>query len=70
MTDAGLMALRAARVGGWSIDSRAVNRGDLFFAIKGRHFDGHRFVQATFEAGALAAVVSEPVHGPGAAVLE
>ncbi|HEY7209512.1 MAG TPA: UDP-N-acetylmuramoyl-tripeptide--D-alanyl-D-alanine ligase [Bryobacteraceae bacterium] len=46
---------------GWSIDSRTVERGDLFFAIKGEHFDGRRFVAAAFEKGAVAAIVSEPV---------
>ncbi len=46
MTDAGLMALRAARVTGWSIDSRTVNRGDLFFAIK-----GPRLRRASFRPG-------------------
>ncbi len=48
-------------VTGWSVDSRSINQGDLFFAIRGDHFDGHRFVQNAFDAGAVAAVVSEPV---------
>ena len=47
------------RVTGWSIDSRTLSRGDLFFAIKGENFDGHRFVDAVFERGAIGAVVSE-----------
>ena len=44
---------------GWSIDSRTTQPGDLFFAIKGDHFDGHQFLGAAFEKGAVAAVVSE-----------
>ncbi len=48
----------ALRIRGWSIDSRTLNQGDLFFAIKGEHFDGHAFVDAAFEHGAAAAVVS------------
>jgi UDP-N-acetylmuramoyl-tripeptide--D-alanyl-D-alanine ligase len=57
-------------VRGWSIDSRSIHPGDLFFAIKGQHFDGHVFLPAVFEAGAAAAVVSEPVVNPGGPVLQ
>jgi UDP-N-acetylmuramoyl-tripeptide--D-alanyl-D-alanine ligase len=46
---------------GWSIDSRTVAPGDLFFAIKGERLDGHVFVNTVLEQGAAAAVVSEPV---------
>ena len=47
------------RVSGWSIDSRTTSPGDLFFAIKGEKLDGHRFLDAAFERGAAAAIVSE-----------
>ena len=43
---------------GYSIDSRIVASGELFFAIRGERFDGHDFVAAAFERGAMAAVVS------------
>ncbi len=43
---------------GYSIDSRTVAAGDLFFAVRGARLDGHDFVQAAFERGAVAAVVS------------
>jgi len=43
---------------GISIDSRNVEKGDLFIAIKGPSFDGHQFVHAALKAGAAAAVVS------------
>jgi UDP-N-acetylmuramoyl-tripeptide--D-alanyl-D-alanine ligase len=46
---------------GWSIDSRSVVAGDLFFAIKGERLDGHAFVNAVLAQGAVAAVVSEPI---------
>src|ERR1700758_1332847 len=42
---------------GYSIDSRTVARGELFFAVKGERLDGHDFVDAALERGALAAVV-------------
>ena len=46
-----------AVVTGCSIDSRTVQPGELFFAIRGPRFDGHDFVGAALEAGAVAAVV-------------
>jgi UDP-N-acetylmuramoyl-tripeptide--D-alanyl-D-alanine ligase len=45
-------------VGGYSIDSRTVAPGELFFAVRGDRLDGHDFVVAAVERGALAAVVS------------
>ncbi len=43
---------------GYSIDSRTIVAGELFFAVKGERFDGHDFVAAAMERGAIAAVVS------------
>jgi UDP-N-acetylmuramoyl-tripeptide--D-alanyl-D-alanine ligase len=43
---------------GYSIDSRTIAAGELFFAVKGERFDGHDFVQAALADGAVAAVVS------------
>src|SRR6202044_3101219 len=48
----------SAVVNGVSIDSRTLEAGDLFFAIKGDAHDGHDHVARAFEAGAAAAVVS------------
>ncbi len=39
-------------------DSRQVRAGDLFFAIKGEHFDGHDFVKEATRRGAVGAVVN------------
>ncbi|MFT4113172.1 UDP-N-acetylmuramoyl-tripeptide--D-alanyl-D-alanine ligase [Silvibacterium sp.] len=49
---------RASVVTGYSIDSRTVQPGELFFAVKGDRFDGHDFVAAALAAGAIGAVVS------------
>src|SRR5437588_5482800 len=49
--DQELMAL------GYSIDSRTLSSGDLFIAIQGEHFDGHDYVAAALEKGAVAAIV-------------
>ncbi len=46
-------------VTGVSIDSRSCNRGDIFFAIRGRNTDGHRYVDQALERGAIAAVVMD-----------
>ena len=43
---------------GYSIDSRTVAPGELFFAIRGDRFDGHDYVVAALERGAVGAVVS------------
>ena len=45
-------------VSGISIDTRTLEPGDLFVALAGPNFDGHDFVDAAFEAGAAAALVS------------
>ncbi|MGB6990827.1 MAG: UDP-N-acetylmuramoyl-tripeptide--D-alanyl-D-alanine ligase, partial [Candidatus Sulfotelmatobacter sp.] len=42
---------------GYSIDSRTVGPGQLFFAVKGERLDGHDFVESALEKGAVAAVV-------------
>ena len=52
------------QVSGVEIDSRDVIEGDLFFALKGETMDGHRFVEAAFAKGAVAAVVDRPINGP------
>lgn len=43
---------------GYSIDSRTVRAGEMFFAIRGENYDGHRFVRDAIEKRAIAAVVS------------
>ena len=43
---------------GYSIDSRTVGWGELFFAVKGDRLDGHDFVAAAVERGAVGAVVA------------
>src|SRR5208283_5075224 len=50
---------------GWSIDSRTVSPGDVFFAIPGEHHDGHAFVREVLAKGAVAAVVSQCVADAG-----
>src|SRR6516164_8731527 len=42
---------------GYSIDSRTLQAGDLFFAVRGERLDGHDFVEAALARGAVGAVV-------------
>ncbi|HSY72795.1 MAG TPA: UDP-N-acetylmuramoyl-tripeptide--D-alanyl-D-alanine ligase [Alloacidobacterium sp.] len=44
---------------GYSIDSRTLKPGELFFAVRGDRFDGHDFVGSALERGASAAVVAK-----------
>ncbi|UCD18879.1 MAG: UDP-N-acetylmuramoyl-tripeptide--D-alanyl-D-alanine ligase [candidate division WOR-3 bacterium] len=50
----------AELVRGVSINSRQTKPGDLFFALKGRQTDGHRYVRDALQEGALASVVEHP----------
>ena len=49
-------------VTGISIDSRTVEPGDLFIALKGPHTDGHKYVSQALSNGAVAALID---HRPG-----
>ena len=55
---------------GVSIDSRTVQKGDLFVAIKGPNHDGHDHVPAALAAGAAGAMVARtPANVPSDAPL-
>ncbi|MGZ6273739.1 MAG: Mur ligase family protein, partial [Candidatus Limnocylindrales bacterium] len=56
------------RVGGIAFDSRQVRSSSIFVAIPGVHADGHDFLAAAAEAGAVAAIVGHSI--PGAALLQ
>ena len=46
-------------VHGFSIDSRTMNAGELFFCIKGENTDGHHYISQALEKGTCA-VVADP----------
>jgi len=52
-----------ARVAGVSIDSRTVQPGELFLAIRGPRHDGHGFVSQALERGAASGVVARERFG-------
>lgn len=50
-----------ASVAAVTTDSRSVSGGELFVALQGERFDGHDYLADVERAGALAALVSQPV---------
>ena len=46
---------------GLTTDSRCLQPGALFLAFRGDKFDGHRFVEAAINQGAIAAIVDRPL---------
>ena len=50
---------RSSVAQGYSIDSRTLLPGELFFAVLGERLDGHDYVQQALEKGAVAAVVQK-----------
>ena len=51
-------------------DSRAVEKGDLFVAIRGYATDGHRYIEKALAQGAAAVVCEEAPAGAPAVVVE
>lgn len=47
---------------GVSIDSRTIQPGHLFVAMKGEHFDGHDFIENACQKGAAAILCSRPLE--------
>lgn len=48
-------------VAGITTDTRTVQAGELFFALEGETFDGHRFARQAVEKGAIAAIARKGV---------
>ncbi|MEE2713333.1 MAG: UDP-N-acetylmuramoyl-L-alanyl-D-glutamate--2,6-diaminopimelate ligase [Planctomycetota bacterium] len=47
------------RVSGVALDSRCVDRGDVFAALPGTHLDGRQFIDDAIQRGAVALLVAE-----------
>jgi UDP-N-acetylmuramoyl-tripeptide--D-alanyl-D-alanine ligase len=64
-----LESLRGAPFTGVSTDTRTVQAGQLFVALRGEKFDGHQFIPAAFDRGAAAAIAdSNWIEGNRAAL--
>ncbi|MEU6778943.1 UDP-N-acetylmuramoyl-tripeptide--D-alanyl-D-alanine ligase [Nonomuraea angiospora] len=64
----GMADPRAVVRGPVVIDSRAVEPGSLFVAIKGARVDGHDYAAQAIRAGAVAVLATRPVEGPAVIV--
>jgi UDP-N-acetylmuramoyl-tripeptide--D-alanyl-D-alanine ligase len=60
-TVVGVRAASNARITGWSVDTRTVAQGDLFFALRGPNHDGNAYVDDALRKGAVAAIVDEKI---------
>jgi UDP-N-acetylmuramoyl-L-alanyl-D-glutamate--2,6-diaminopimelate ligase len=69
LPDGGQVVGEDADVSDVTHDSRAVEAGDLFVAVRGAEADGHRFVDAALEAGASAVAVDHVLPGPPSQLL-
>ena len=56
--------VESAAVAGWSVDTRTLQPGDVYFALRGANRDGHDFVPQALAQGAVAVVV-EAGRGAG-----
>ena len=68
LKDIEITALRAdpdTEIGGVRYDSRAVQPGDLFVAVKGLKSDGHKFIPMALEKGAAAVLCQDAPEGEG-----
>ncbi|MEU4543546.1 UDP-N-acetylmuramoyl-tripeptide--D-alanyl-D-alanine ligase [Nonomuraea dietziae] len=66
----GMADPRAVVRGPVVIDSRAVEPGSLFVAIKGARVDGHDFAAEAIKAGAVAVLATRPVEVPAVIVTD
>lgn len=48
------------KANGVSIDSRSLEKGDMFFALKGPNFDGHEYITSALKDGASFAIAEDP----------
>ncbi len=60
----GLAANAATSITGWSVDTRTLSPGDLFFALKGPAHDGNEYIELALELGASAIIGERPGNGP------
>lgn len=60
----GSEADKKKEIAGAVIDSRQVESGYLFIAVKGEKVDGHQFIPQVFEKGALAVLSEQELSEP------
>ena len=60
----GLTVQSNAAITGWSVDTRTLAPGDLFFALRGPNHDGNAYVEQALQKGAAAAIANQAQAGP------
>lgn len=45
-----------------STDSRTIEKGDVFIALKGENFDGNKYVDTALAAGAYCCISDDPTY--------
>src|SRR5260370_40249596 len=63
MQEAGGVTGPGLEVAGWSVDSRTLAAGDLYFALRGPSHDGHDYVGEATRTGAAGVVVAHAIDG-------
>ncbi len=53
-----LLGVSGLRIAGISTDSRSIKEGELFFALEGENYNGHKFIDQAVSNGAAGAVIS------------
>ncbi|RIW32735.1 UDP-N-acetylmuramoyl-tripeptide--D-alanyl-D-alanine ligase [Bacillus salacetis] len=59
-----LSAFQDVTIQGVSIDSRKIEKGNLFIPFKGENVDGHKYVEGAIESGAAASLWEKDVPNP------
>ena len=59
VTPQGIVGNQEVDITGVNIDSRKIEKGHLFVAIKGTQTDGHRFISKALELGAVAVLCED-----------
>ncbi len=54
--------VRSHTTTGLTTDTRAIQPGELFLALRGESFDGHRFIEQAIASGAIATIVEQPIE--------
>lgn len=58
-----ITSFKKTKITGISTDTRTINKGEVFVALKGENFDGHNFVKEAFEKGASYSIVERMITG-------
>jgi len=54
--------LKNANYDGVSINTKTIKKNNLFFAIRGKNTDGHKFAKEAIEKGAIKSVISKKIN--------